>query len=39
MSEYLELAILPFQLPFMQYAFVITLMIACRWRCSPVFWC
>ncbi|CUX51553.1 metal ABC transporter permease [Rhizobium oryzihabitans] len=28
MSEYLELAILPFQLPFMQYAFVITLMIA-----------
>lgn len=28
MSEYLELAILPFQLPFMQYAFIITLMIA-----------
>jgi manganese/iron transport system permease protein len=28
MSEYLELAVLPFQLPFMQYAFVITLMIA-----------
>lgn len=28
MSEYLELAILPFQLPFMQYAFAITLMIA-----------
>ncbi len=28
MSEYLELSILPFQLPFMQYAFVITLMIA-----------
>lgn len=28
MSEYLELAMLPFQLPFMQYAFVITLMIA-----------
>ncbi|WP_376750318.1 metal ABC transporter permease, partial [Agrobacterium pusense] len=28
MSEYLELAILPFQLPFMQYAFLITLMIA-----------
>lgn len=28
MSDYLELAILPFQLPFMQYAFVITLMIA-----------
>ena len=28
MSEILELAILPFQLPFMQYAFVITLMIA-----------
>lgn len=28
MSEYLELAILPFQPPFMQYAFVITLMIA-----------
>lgn len=28
MSDTLELAILPFQLPFMQYAFVITLMIA-----------
>lgn len=28
MSEYLELALLPFQLPFMQYAFIITLMIA-----------
>lgn len=28
MSEYLELGILPFQLPFMQYAFIITLMIA-----------
>ncbi|KQO75806.1 metal ABC transporter permease [Rhizobium sp. Leaf262] len=28
MSENLQLAILPFQLPFMQYAFVITLMIA-----------
>lgn len=28
MSDYLELAILPFQLPFMQYAFIITLMIA-----------
>jgi manganese/iron transport system permease protein len=28
MSETLQLAILPFQLPFMQYAFVITLMIA-----------
>ena len=27
MSEYLELALLPFQVPFMQYAFVITLMI------------
>jgi len=27
MSEYLELALLPFQLPFMQYAFIITLMI------------
>ena len=28
MSENMQLAILPFQLPFMQYAFVITLMIA-----------
>ncbi|NTJ44908.1 metal ABC transporter permease [Agrobacterium larrymoorei] len=28
MSEYLELTFLPFQLPFMQYAFIITLMIA-----------
>ncbi len=28
MSEYLELAILPFQLPFMQYAFVISVMVA-----------
>ncbi|WP_320195102.1 metal ABC transporter permease [Agrobacterium rosae] len=28
MSENLQLAILPFQLPFMQYAFIITLMIA-----------
>lgn len=28
MSEYFELALLPFQLPFMQYAFIITLMIA-----------
>ena len=28
MSEYLELAILPFQLPFMQYAFVIAVMVA-----------
>jgi manganese/iron transport system permease protein len=28
MSEYLQLAVLPFQLPFMQYAFIITLMIA-----------
>ncbi len=28
MSESLELALLPFQLPFMQYAFIITLMIA-----------
>ena len=28
MSEKLQLAILPFQLPFMQYAFIITLMIA-----------
>ncbi|PVE57288.1 metal ABC transporter permease [Rhizobium rhizogenes] len=28
MSEYLELALLPFQLPFMQYAIIITLMIA-----------
>ncbi|MDG3578854.1 metal ABC transporter permease [Rhizobium sp. YJ-22] len=28
MNEYLELAILPFQLPFMQYAFVISVMVA-----------
>jgi len=28
MSEFLELALLPFQLPFMQYAFIVTLMIA-----------
>lgn len=28
MSEYLELAILPFQLPFMQYAFAIAVMVA-----------
>ena len=28
LSEYLELALLTFQLPFMQYAFIITLMIA-----------
>lgn len=28
MSDFLDLAVMPFQLPFMQYAFVITLMIA-----------